>query len=327
MSQLPPIHYVRDLVNAHAIARCVHVIADYGVADALDDRPATAAELAERTGTNADALNRILRLLAAHGVFASRPEGYVHTAASTLLRSDHPQSLRSFARMMGIPVIWNGFTELGKAAKTGRPALDWADMVAWLAEHPAENSVFNEAMVGKSGTVIPAVVEAYDFSRFEVIADIGGGRGHLLAAILEQAPRASGILFELPHVIADAAAAASERLRLAAGDFFLDALPAADAYVLMEVLHDWSDDKAAEILAATRRAAPAHARVLIVETLVSDDPGPEFGKTLDVIMLALTGGRERTRAQYGELLEAAGFRLERVIPTRSQHSIVEAVVA
>src|SRR5690606_28779338 len=156
--------------------------------------------------------------------------------------------------------------------------------------------------------------------------DVGGGRGHLLQAILARAPETNGILFELPHVIADAAEAASERLTLAAGDFFADPLPSADAYVLMEVLHDWDDEHARRILEGVRRSAPAHARLLIVEAVVSAEPGPAFGKTLDVIMLAITGGRERTQAEYALLLRETGFQLERVIPTPAQYSLVEASV-
>jgi O-methyltransferase domain len=327
MEPSPPIQFVRDLINSHTLARCLHVVAALGVPDALEDQPTTAAELARRTGSNADALNRILRLLAAHDVFAAAADGYVHTAASKLLRGDHPQSLRSFARMLGMPVVWNGFTELEKAARTGRPALEWAAFIQYLESHPEEASLFNEAMVGKSGAIIPAAIAAYDFSRFGTIADIGGGQGHLLRAILERSPSTSGVLFDLPHMIADAARAAPERIRLVAGDFFVDALPVADAYVLMEVLHDWTDDRAQQILAAVRRAAPSHARVLIIETLMAEAPGPQFGKTLDVMMLAITGGRERTAAEYGALLHAADFHLDRVVPIGSQHSLIEATIA
>ena len=326
MDQLPPIQLLRDLINSHTLARCIHIVADLGVADAIQDRPATAADLAARTGANTDALNRMLRLLAAYGVFAFQAEGYVHTDASRLLRSDHPQSLRGFARMMGMPVIWNSFTELGTAARTGMPALSWAELVRYFSSHPEEASLFNQAMVGKSGAVIPAVIEAYDFRPFGTIADVGGGRGHLLRAIVERNPNASGMLFDLPHVIADTRNIASERLQLHSGDFFVDPLPVADLYLLMEVIHDWADEKAAMILAAVRRAAPRHARVLIIETLVSDAAGPHFGKTLDVIMLAVTGGRERTVHEYESLLGAAGFRFERVVQTRSPHSLVEAFV-
>ncbi|HLF11751.1 MAG TPA: methyltransferase [Gammaproteobacteria bacterium] len=326
MDQPAPVQILTELAHGHIAARCLHLIADFGVADALGDRPATAAELAARTGTNADALDRMLRLLAAHGVFAHGPAGYVHTPASRLLRgTDGGQSLRSYVRMIGMPVIWRGFTDLGHAAKTGGPATDWASLVAYFAEHPDESSLFNEAMTGKSLAVVPAVVAAYDFKRFGTVADIGGGRGHLLRAILDNAPNASGVLFELPHVIADARAVASSRLRLMAGDFFTDPLPAADVYVLMEVIHDWADADAKSILGAVRRAAPQHAHLLIVESLVSESPGPHFGKTLDIIMLAVTGGRERTRSEYEGLLAATGFHLERIIATPTRYDIVEAV--
>jgi len=327
MDELQPAETVWGLINSHTLARCMHVIAEFGVADALENRASSAAELAAATGLNADALGRMLRLVAAHGVFASKAEGYVHTAASRMLRSDHPQSLRSFARMIGMPVIWRGFTDLAHPARTGKPATDMAGLAAYFSEHPAEASLFNQAMVGKSAGAIPTVVEAYDFSSFATVADIGGGRGHLLQAILDRVPTASGVLFDLPHVITDASGAASERLRLTAGDFFRDQLPVADAYVLMEVIHDWADGEATKILSAVRRAAPRHARVLVVEALVSESPGPQFGKMLDIIMLAVTGGRERTRAEYEGLLASTGFRLERIIQTASQYSLVEAVVA
>ena len=140
----------------------------------------------------------MLRLVAAHGVFASKPEGYVHTPASRLLRSDHPQSLRSFARMIGMPIIWRGFTDLAHPARTGTPATDMAGLVAYFSEHPAEASLFNQAMVGKSAAVVPAVVEAYDFSSFATVADIGGCRGHLLQAILDGVPTAPSVLFRFP---------------------------------------------------------------------------------------------------------------------------------
>jgi len=177
--------------------------------------------------------------------------------------------------------------------------------------------------------VLPAVASAYDFSRFATIADVGGGRGHLLEAVLERAPEASGILFDLPQVVAETRAAQplSARIAVVGGDFFSDPLPSADAYLLMDLIHDWSNDDAARILAAVRAAAPPHARVLIIETLVPETAGPHFGKTLDIIMLAVTGGRERTRTEYAALLAAAGLRLDRVLATPAEYSIVEAVVA
>ena len=311
------------LLNGQAVARCIYVLADFGVADVLDDEPRSVDELAARSGMNADALDRMLRLVAAHGVFARLPDGYIHTTTSSLLRSDHPQSLRSYTRMNGT-TIWRALTDLAHPARKGRPAMDYAAMVAHFAEHPDEGRLFNEAMADRAAAVIPTVIDAYDFGQFETIADIGGGRGQLITAILDRAPTAKGILFDLPQVVADAAPAASPRLQLVVGDFFADPLPNADAYVLMDILHDWGDEEARTILEAVRRAALPGARLLVVEALIADEPGPDAGKVLDVTMLASTDGRERSRDQYTRLLAAGGFRLERVVPTQSAFFVVEA---
>jgi hypothetical protein len=319
-----PAKLVADLSRAHVAARCLHVIAECGAADAIGPNGATPVVIAEHTGLTADALDRILRLLTAHGVFARDADGmYRHTPASETLRTDHPRSLRAYVRMGGMPAFWDRFTELPETARTGHPRYDMAGLVDYYAAHPEENGIFNAAMVSKARNTVPAVAAAYDFASFGTIVDIGGGRGHLLNEILERAPHARGTLFEAPHVIADTKPA--PRVTLAGGDFFTDALPPADLYLLMDVLHDWSDPDAARILAGVRRAARPQSRLLIVEALVPDTPGPHFSKTVDVIMLAATGGRERTEAQLGALLSAAGFRLTRVLPTASQHSIVEAL--
>jgi hypothetical protein len=315
-----------DLARAHITARCLHVAAECGAADAVGAEGATPAEIAARTGYDADALDRILRLLASYGIFERTPDGrYLNTASSAKLRSDDPQSLRSYVRMNGLHVMWNRYGALDEPARTGRPRHDWASLVEHFAAHPEESAIFNAAMESKARTVLPAVANAYDFSAFGTIVDIGGGRGHLLKLILERAPQARGILFELEHVIADAAA--TPRLELETGNFFTDPLPAADAYLLMDVLHDWNDADTARILAAVRRAARPTSRLLIVETLVPETPGPHVGKSLDISMLAVTGGRERTEQQYRALLAAARFELTRVLPTASQYSIVEAVAS
>src|SRR5690606_21092588 len=167
----------------------------------------------------------------------------------------------------GLEPMWGGFTALAHAARTGKPAGGWPAMLEHLRRHPEDGAVFNEAMVGKSRRMLPAVIEAYDFSRCKRIVDVGGGHGHLLRAILERVPDVTGVLFELPQVVAEVAQPSSSRLELAAGDLFVDPLPAADTYVLMDLLHDWPDDDAARILAAVRRAASVGARVLVVETL------------------------------------------------------------
>jgi hypothetical protein len=319
-----PAALVADLSRAHIAARCLHVIAECGAADAIGDAGSAPDEIGARSGLDADALDRMLRLLAAHGIFARTADGrYTHSAASRLLKTDEPGSLRSYVRMAGIPAFWDRFTELERTARAGGRQHDMASLVDYFAAHPEEAAIFNAAMVSKSRAVLPALAAAYDFGPFATIADIGGGRGHLLKLILERTPRAQGALFERPHVIADTEPA--PRLTLIGGDFFTDTLPTADLYLLMDLLHDWNDAEAARILGAVRRAARPKARVLIIETLVPETPGPHFGKTLDIIMLAVTGGRERTEAQHAALLAASGFRIVRSLPTGSQYSLIEAV--
>ena len=327
---MPSIQDVSDISHGHIAARCLHVIAELNVADAIRRRrDARSMRLRHARGANADALGRVLRLLAAHGLFANAPDGWVHTPASRL--SAHRSSavaalLRPHERNAGDVGRLHG--SQARPAATGKAARDWASLVAYFAEHPEESSLFNAAMLGKSQNIVPPVVAAYDFGRFATIADVGGGRGHLPHGDPRGGRRATtGILFELPHVIADARDAEVAAPAARRGRLLRDPLPSADAYVLMEVVHDWANDDAMRILTAVRRAAPRTARMLIVETLVSESPEARFGKTLDIIMLAVTGGRERTRSEYSQLLAATGWRLTEVIATPTRLSIVEAVVA
>lgn len=314
------------LATAFWTSRSLHAIAELGVADVLAEQPQTAEQLARATGANPVALDRVLRLLAAHGIFEARDGAWAHTPASKLLRDDHPHSMRAFLRLLGLPFIWQSWGELGHSLRTGEPAVTrlHADgPFAYLAKNPEESRIFDAGMAAKAQRDIPAVLEAYNFSHFKRIADIGGGRGHLLRAILQKAPAATGILFDQLHVISEAPKA-EPRLQCLAGDFFRDAMPVSDAYLLMDILHDWADADASRILAAIRRAAASDAMVLVLETVIPDTPGVHLAKALDINMLVMTGGRERTRREHEQLLAGAGFRLERVIPTASPYSIVEA---
>jgi O-methyltransferase domain/Dimerisation domain len=315
------------LATAFWASRSLHAIAELGVADALGETPLTAEQLARASGADPVALDRVLRLLAAHGIFESKNGAWAHTAASQLLRDDHPQSVRAFLRLMGLPFIWQSWAQMEHSLRTGEPGvtkLDADGAFAYLVKHPEESRVFNAAMAAKAQREIPAVLEAYDFSRFNRIADIGGGRGHLLLSILKQTPAAKGVVFDQPHVIAEAPQTET-RLERQGGDFFRDSLPAADAYLLMDILHDWNDADAARILAAIRRAAASGATVLVIETVIPDTPGPHLAKALDINMLVMTGGRERTVAEHEALLASAGFRLERAIPTPSPYTVIEAI--
>lgn len=320
-----PISTILQTSGGYCVSRCLHVVADLGVADALDDAPCTAAELASAVGADADALGRALRLLAAHGVFEMDGLTFRHSTASRFLRSDHPQSLRDFARMFGLPIVWSTCGDLGHAIRTGQPSATRTHengFWGYLSDNPEANDTFNRAMEGKAHGQVAAISAAYDFSQFRTIADIGGGRGHLLRAVIAVSPTANGVLFDLPHVVAQAEN--TERLNVQGGDFFKDELPQCDGYILMEVIHDWGDEESVAILRSIHRAAPHHATLLLIEQIVPPTPGPDWTKTLDLHMLALFGGRQRTECEYKSLLENSGFKLNRVINTPAGISILEA---
>ncbi len=330
MPEPNPFEMLQQIVGGYCLPRCLHVVADLGVADMLDETPRTATELAASVSAQPDALGRVLRLLAAHGVFEMEDETFRHSPASRLLRTDHPQSMRAFARTFGSRINWAIYADLEHSVRTGLPAVAKVlpeGLWAYRAHHPEEGRVFNAAMVAKVHSQVAGIIAAYDFSRFGVVGDIGGGRGHLVRAVLDAVPTASGILFDLPHVIEDAGSIGSERLTLQAGDFFRDAPPSCDAYLLMEVIHDWGDDDAVAILKAIRRAALPCATMLLFENIVPNDPGRDWSKILDIHMLALLGGRQRTLQEYAALLDTSGFLLQREINTCVGISILEAQTA
>ena len=324
----PPHDLLKDMATGWVLTRGLHVVADLGVADALGDAPMSAAGLAAAAGAHPQALERTLRLLGAHGVFAVDAGGRVsHTPASRLLRDDHPQSLRPFVRMMGLPLMRGAYEHFAHALRTGQPAVEVVapdGMFPYLGEHPDEARLFGEAMTSKGHAHVAGVLAAYDFTPFGVIGDIGGGHGHLIQAVLDRTPGARGVLFDQPHVLAQVQGLASERLTLVPGDFFTDALPACDAYLLMEVIHDWADAEARAVLRAVRAAAPSHATLLLVEDIVPESPGPNWARLVDMVMLTVTGGLQRTAREYAALLAECGFRMERVIDTPTGISIVEA---
>ena len=322
-----PHETIWNLATATVASRTLHVIAELGVADHIDASPVPAKELAVSCGADPGALDRALMLLAANGIFRRAGDAYAHTEASRLLRTDHPMTMRAFPRMMGMASFTASLAHLDHSIRTGAPAFEHVDpegLFAHLQRHDEEARIFDASMTAKAAADIAAVLGTYDFSRFSTIADIGGGQGHLLRAILEAAPHVSGILFDLPGVI-ETVDAHTERFSLYPGDFFVDALPAADAYILMEVIHDWDDRQAAAILSAVRRAAAPGATVLIIEAVADEERMDPVVRTLDVIMLAITGGRERTSAELGLLLASAGLRATTTLRTQGALQIVEAI--
>lgn len=321
---------VLQLTSACWASRCLHAIAELGVADALGDRPASTEAIAKATGTQPQALYRVLRLLASLGIFEWKNGTWHHTEASRYLRSDHPGSLRDYVRMLGLPEFWSALGELEHSLRTGETSftkLHPEGVFRYMASHPEQSRIFNSAMTAKSHRDIAAILPAYDFSQFATIADIAGGRGHLLRAILKDSPKTQGILFDQPHVVAEVTPEPGEKFSVIGGSFFTDSMPKADAYLLMNIIHDWPDAESIRILSAIRSAMPTHARVLVIEAVVPSTPGPHLSKELDIIMMAIPGGMERTQEEYAGLAPRCALRLNRIVETMSPNSILEMVAA
>ncbi|HEX3838180.1 MAG TPA: methyltransferase [Steroidobacteraceae bacterium] len=326
----PAAQVVQDLAVAYWVSRCLHLVAELGVADHLGDTPATADTLAQACGLQPRALNRVLRALANHGIFGYDGQFFAHNAASLTLRSDASGSTRSLARMMGLKVHWDAYRELDVTLRSGTPsiaAVTDGGLFPYLRAHPGEGRLFHEAMAGKSYAQVRPVIQAYDFRSFRTIGDIGGGLGHLLYGVLDQTPASRGMLFDLPEVIEEARQRADERVTYVGGDFFKTRIPACDAYLMMTVLHDWSDAEAVTILTNLKSNSPRAAKLLLVEGIVRAETQNDFVKDLDIEMLVMTTGRERTQAEWNGVLQSAGFRLARVIPAGAWSSILEAEIA
>lgn len=314
-----------------AVSQALKVVADLKIADKLADGPRQVADLAQDCDVQSGPLARILRVLCAEGVFCEEPTGSfgLTELGDTLRVGNGP---RDFVRMLAAEP-YKAFAELAHAVRTGEPSFERVfglPRFAWLAENPEASQVFQAAMVAYGRGLNEAVAEAYDFSGFSVVADIGGGHGRLLSAILAKHPHLGGILFDLPAGIAEAENGVGgplPRTSLVAGDFFKSVPTGADVYILKKVIHDWEDERAADILSAVRRALPSHGRVLLAETLVP--PGNEYAsiKLVDLTMLTVTGGVERNVEEFEALLARCGLSLSRIIPTGAAIQIVEATLS
>lgn len=326
--------HAQQIVNALAggwLSQAITVAAQIGVADILAEGPRSAEAIADKTGCHAGALYRILRALASVNIFVERDGGLFElTPQAEFLRSDHPRSLRSYALMMGSEWIWRSWGRLEVSARTGKPAFEavfGAPLFDYYARHPEAAQSSAEGLRSRSQQEDEALLRAYDFSTAGSIADIGGGRGGLLATILAAHPHMRGMLFDLPHTIARAPQDCGHRLDTSAGDFFREVPAGHDLYILKKVLHDWQDPDALRILQVCRAAIPRHGRLLVIDQVVADGNGPSYAKLLDLLMLVLSGGRERTAAEHQALLTKAGFRLVRITPVMMSLAIIEAVPA
>jgi hypothetical protein len=311
------------------LTRPLQLVVEAGVPDALGEEPQSAAALAAATDCNVDALTRFLCVLATCDIFERLPDGrFQHSPISRCLRSDSPMCAAHSARMQGMPIYQVALANLEHTLRTGRPAIEEIapdGFFEYLRSHPKESRIFNAAMTSLTATAIDTILAAYDFSQSATIADIGGGQGALLRAILERTPNAQTVLFDLADVVSEVIP--HERMQVLSGDFLRDPLPPADLYLLKLILHDWPDATAIKILSAIRHAAPVGGKQLVIEPLLTEGSAFHASHIMNISMLAMVCGRERTPGELGRMFGDTGFRLTRVVRTTSPVAqIVEAEV-
>jgi predicted O-methyltransferase YrrM len=333
----PPQAVMMQLISGAVVSRCVSLAADLGVADQLKDGPKSVADLAAATGSNADALYRVLRALAGLGIFAELPgRQFRNSPLSETLRSDVQGSVRNIARWMGHPLYWRITGDLDFSVKTGKPAVvkDEPDRHPFeiLSRDKSAQACFNEAMTGVSMADGAAICKAYDFSPFARITDVGGGHGMLAMMIARATPSATVTVFDQPHVVEGtrqlvAQAGLAERVQVAGGSFLENVPGPTDLCVLKWILHDWDDQAATGILGNCRKALADGGRVLVCELLITAGPDSIPARIIDIDMMTGPGGRERTADEYGRLFEGAGLKLSRVIETFTPIRLLEATIA
>ncbi|TAJ22220.1 MAG: methyltransferase [Rugosibacter sp.] len=328
----PPDAVLMQMLSGALLQQAICVVAKLGIADLLAAKPRTINELASTTKTHEASLYRVLRALAGAGIFAETARHtFELTPLATVLRSDVPNSICNFAILMGENWLWRNYGELMHSVTTGGPAQNHVHGMGsfeFFTQNAAASAVFNRAMTGLSQAVAPAIVESYDFSAVRKLVDIAGGHGLLLAEILKANPHMQGVLFDLPSVIEGAGALLEKegvrsRVELASGDFFKSVPAGADAYVMKHIIHDWDDEHSIRILKNIGTAMNQGGKVLIIEMIVPEGNKPSPAKAMDLQMLIMESGKERTKEEYRRLLEAAGFRLTRIVPTKSPYSLIE----
>jgi hypothetical protein len=335
--QIPPEAQMMQTLGACFISQAAYIAAKLGIADLLAVNPKPVAELAAASETDERSLYRVLRTLAMAGIFRETEQKvFANTSVSETLRSDAPNSLRDAAIWFGEEPHWRVYGEMLYSVRTGKAAwkrVHGQEAFPYIFETNRElGDIFNRAMTSFSGTTIPAIIEAYDFSGVGVLADVAGGYGHLLAGVLNRYPQMKGVLFDVPYVLEGAPdllekKGVVDRVELVRGDFFESIPVTADVYMLKHIIHDWYDEQNIIIMKNIRASMPDDSKILILEMVIPEGNEPHFGKILDLEMLVSPGGIERTETEFRELLADSGFRLNRILPTKSMVSIVEAVKA
>lgn len=333
MANIPPQAQLGQMIVGYWISQAIYAAARFGIADLLDDGPRSVSELAIATETKPELLYRLLRALASVGIFAElNDKRFTLTPLAEPLRSGVAESQRSLALMMGDEQYkaWGNLVDTIRTGDNAYEKLFGKPIFDHIAENPEKAQIFDEAMTGIHGRETNALLEAYDFSEIDVLADIGGGNGSQLIAILKKYPGMRGILFDLPHVVERARpeiekAGLSERCQLASGDFFRSVPGGADAFIMRHIIHDWDDGKSLSILKNCQAVMSQGDKLLLVESVIPPGNEPFMGKFLDLAMMLIPGGKERTEDEYRELYEQAGFDLRRIVPTVTEVSVIEGV--
>ncbi len=331
-TSISPTQAVLQVIAGYWTARCVYIAAKLGLADLVQDSPKSPAELAVLTGMHAPSLYRVLRALASTGWLYERADGrFGPTAITSGIQTGAPGSLRSLATTELGEEHYPAWGNLLFSVKTGQLAFDDVfGMPNWeyWAQHEEHAQIFNKGMSEMTALVEPAVLAICDFSGLDTIVDVGGGRGTLISSILRAYPAARGKVLDLPHVIELGTRLITEqglqgRCELIPGDFFTEVPSGGDAYLLKWILHDWDDTRSTTILKNIHRAMSPTGKLFVVEAPLPGRNEPSMHKLMDINMLVMTGGRERTEDEYRTLFEAAGFELTRVSSTPLELAVLE----
>jgi hypothetical protein len=332
--RVPPPIAMLQLISGFWIARGIYIVAKLGIADLIKEGPKTGEELARATEAHAPSLFRVLRALASVGLLTQDDQNrFGSTPLLETLRSDVPGSLRAFAMTELGEEHYPAWGELLHSVRTGGIAFDHAfgmDVWKYFAQHPENAKIFNDAMSGMTAQANDAILAGYDFPGINTLVDVGGGHGGLITSILQRHPQIRGILFDSPQVIEGAktlvdGSGVADRCQLIGGNFFESVPAGGDAIILKWIIHDWNDEQSVAILKNCHRSLPAGGKLILVEAVVPPGNALHFAKFIDLNMLVMTGGRERTEDEFRDLYDLAGFRLTRIVPTESPFSVIEGV--
>jgi hypothetical protein len=331
------IQVLNQAALGYIVSAALNVALELGIADRLAHGPRSTDVLAKDAGVSEDGLYRVLRALASAGIFEELAGRTFALNTPGKMLQQGPASLHDLGLWMTDPFHFRVYSEMRHSVTTGQPAVEKVTgmpVFEYFARDPKLSAVFNNAMTSWSVPTVAAALAKYDFSGIRVLVDVAGGHGHVLTAVLRQYPAMRGILFDLDHVIAGAASlieasGVRDRVETAPGDFFEAVPPGGDAYIMKNIIHDWDDDRAIAILTNIRTAFADRrdGRVVLLEAVIPPGNQPDFGKLIDLEMMLMPGGRERTAEEFASLFDRAGFELARIVPTDSPLSVVEARIA